>query len=190
MAEDDQERWDRRWAERSHEHTTPPDWLAELEDELPKGGRVLDVAAGTGRIALWFARAGCRVTAVDVSPVGLERLSEAARGEGLEVETIVADLETAPLPEGPWDAITCFAYLRRDLFPAMRDRLTPGGLLICGMTTLRNLQRHERPPARYCVEPNELIRLCTPLEVVYYREGWIDDQALARIVARKASPAP
>jgi 2-polyprenyl-3-methyl-5-hydroxy-6-metoxy-1,4-benzoquinol methylase len=185
---EDRERWDRRWAERAHEHTTPPEWLRELLVEIPQGGRLLDVASGTGRIALWFARAGFQVTAVDVSPVGLERGSTAARSEGLAIETIVVDLQTEPLPAGPWDVITCFAYLQRDLFPAMRERLSPGGLLISGLTTTRNLERNERPPACFCVEPNELLRLCSPLEIVYYREGWIDDQALARVIARKVSP--
>lgn len=185
MAEDDRARWDRRWAEQTHEHTTPPDWIGELESEFPKERRALDVACGAGRAALWLARRGFRVTAVDISPVGLARVEEVACAEGLRVETQALDLEREPLPEGPWDLISCIAYLQRDLFPAFRDRLAPNGLLVCGNATLRNLERHDRPPARFLLGENELLRLCAPLRIVYYREGWVGDHAVARVVARK-----
>ena len=185
MADTDRERWDRRYAEGPNDEGDPPDWLAEFAAELPKDGRALDVAAGTGRVALWLARAGLEVTAVDVSPVGLERLADAARSEGLHVETVAADLEKVPLPQGPWNVVSCFAYLQRDLFPAMRDQLAPAGVFVSEISTIRNLERHERPPARFLLEENELLSLVAPLTLLYYREGWIDDRAVARVIARK-----
>jgi hypothetical protein len=50
---------------------------------------------------------------------------------------------------------------------------------------MRNLERHARPSARFLVEPNELLRLVAPLEIVAYREGWLDDRSLARVLARR-----
>jgi SAM-dependent methyltransferase len=188
MAEQDRKHWDQRWGENLHNEGDPPDWLAEFAEELPQSGRALDVAAGRGRAALWLARTGLEVTAVDISPVGLEGLAEAARSQGLEVETVVADLEVTPLPQGPWEVVSCFAYLQRDLFPPMHEILAPGGLFLCEISTLRNLERHERPSARYLLEENELLRLCSPLSLVYYREGWISDRAVARVIARKRAP--
>ena len=188
MAEADREKWDRRHAAGPYGAGSPPDWLAEFAHEFPEGRRALDVATGTGRIALWLARFGFDVTAVDISPVGLEQLSKSARAASVTVRTVVADLERDLLPEGPWDLITCVAYLRRELFPAMRDRLVPGGLLICGLPTIRNLERHTRPPARFLIGENELLQLCAPLQIVYYREGWVDDRAVARVIARKPRP--
>lgn len=185
MDESDRERWDRRYREGTHPEGAEPDWLADFENELPKGGPALDVAAGTGRVALWLARAGFRVTALDVSPVGLERLRLRARTLDLQVETRVADLRATPLPEGPFGVITCFAYLQRDLFPEMRRRLAPGGALVCEIPTRRNLERHARPSERFLLEENELRGLCRPLRIVYSREGWIEDRALARVIARR-----
>jgi SAM-dependent methyltransferase len=185
MATNDRERWDRRYASGEETEPEPPDWLASLGEEIPTQGRALDVAAGTGRAALWLARRGLAVTAVDVSPVGLERCAALARREGLAVETFASDLEQAPLPSGPWDVIACFHYLQRGLFPAMRDALAPGGILVCEIGTLRTLERHARPSARWLLEENELLRLCAPLSIAYYREGWIRDRADARVVARK-----
>jgi SAM-dependent methyltransferase len=184
VSESDRERWDRRYRERAHPEGEGPDWLREFEGELPKGGRALDVATGTGRVALWLARAGFRVTAVDVSPVGLERLHERARSADLQVETRVSNHRETPLPTGPFEVITCFAYLQRDLFPQMAERLSPGGVLICEIPTRRNLERHAKPSARFLLEENELLELCGSLRILHHREGWIDDRCLARLIGR------
>ncbi len=136
-------------------------------------------------MACWLAERGLQVTAVDISPVGLRLGREAARAQGLELETLELDLERSPLPTGPFTVVSCFRYLQRELFPQMRDRLEPGGLLVCEIPTLRNLERHDRPGARFLLATNELLTLCAPLEVVYYREGWVNERSLARILARK-----
>ena len=62
-----------------------------LWDELAGGGRVLDVGAGTGRVALRLARNGCTVTALDRDPVLLAVLADRAETAGLSVRTVVAD---------------------------------------------------------------------------------------------------
>src|SRR4051794_14883672 len=55
------------------------------------GGTVLDVGAGTGRVALRLAEAGHAVVALDRDAVLLAALDERARATGLAVETVVAD---------------------------------------------------------------------------------------------------
>jgi SAM-dependent methyltransferase len=62
-----------------------------LWEELAAGGSVLDVGAGTGRVALRLARAGCAVTALDRDPVLLAVLADRAEMAGLEIRTLVAD---------------------------------------------------------------------------------------------------
>jgi SAM-dependent methyltransferase len=188
VAEADRERWDRRHEEASHGEPAPPDWLAAWgwADEIPTRGRALDVASGSGRYALWLARRGLDTLAVDVSPVALERLAARAAAGGLAIATLERDLEAEPPPPGPFDVIACAFYLQRDLFPRLRERLAPGGVLLCELPTSRNLERHERPSARFLVEPNELLRLVAPLEIVAYREGWLEDRSLARVLARSS----
>jgi len=66
----------------------------ELADAA--GGRVLEVGAGTGRVALALARHGHEVTALDAEPVLLEELARRARG--LPVETVVADARSFETP--------------------------------------------------------------------------------------------
>ncbi|MEE9278591.1 MAG: class I SAM-dependent methyltransferase [Myxococcota bacterium] len=184
MAEAEGERWDGRYRAGCHAERVPPAWLDELDPELPRSGRALDVAAGAGRVALWLARRGLDTTALDVSGEALRLCRANAASAGLSLSTLELDLENESLPAGPFDLISCFFYLQRDLFPALRERLAPGGCLVCELPTRRNLERHAKPGRRFLVETNELLALAAPLEVVYYREGWSDDHCVARLLAR------
>lgn len=187
MAEEDRVKWDQRWAaERDLPRSVPP-WVAELDHELPRAGRCLDVAAGAGRLAVAMARRGLEVTAVDISPVGLALAREAARDEGLKLQTVVRDLEREGLPPGSYELVCCFHYRQPGLFPAIRDALAIGGVVLAEIATVRSLEKQPSRTARWLAEPNELLRCCEGLEVVAYREGWFGDKHLARVCARKTS---
>ncbi len=78
--------WDAHWTReprRYFDQTERVAWVLErLPLEVPS--RILDVCCGAGPLALPLARKGHDVTGIDVSPVGIERLFEVARTEGLE----------------------------------------------------------------------------------------------------------
>ncbi len=183
MAREDREKWDARYASEAVEERAAPAWMEALD--LPVSGRALDVAAGSGRLALWMARRGLEVTAVDVSPVGLALARR--RAEGLSLETVELDLEESPLPEGPFDLVTCFHYEQASLWPQMKARLAPGGLLVAETLTTTNLERHAHPSRRWLVTPGELRARAEGLELVSYDEGWRDHRHVARLVARSRS---
>lgn len=185
MAEFDRIKWDQRYAQASPADLKPPDWLGELDSLLPRQGYALDIATGAGRLALWLANRGLEVVAVDISSTGLELLRRTAVTQGHQIETFPMDLETDQLPQGPFDVITCFNYRQRDLFSQIRRRLNNGGFLLAEITTILNAERHAHPSLKYLAEPSELRLDCTPLEIMYYEEGWFGDRASARVVARK-----
>jgi SAM-dependent methyltransferase len=91
-----------------------PSW-APLLDQAAKstieragvqaGERVLDVATGNGNAAMWAARAGARVTGLDLSPDLLAAARERSRAEGLEIEWVEGDAEELPFAEDEFDAV-------------------------------------------------------------------------------------
>jgi SAM-dependent methyltransferase len=191
MADDDRARWDARWSTTdAAESAEPAGALLEAQALLPRTAagrtpRVLDVAGGAGRNALWLARRGCDVTLADVSPVALARAAGAAATAGVTLRLLERDLETAALPAGPWDAIVVVDFLHRPLFDAFPGALAADGILLYAQPTQRNLERHAHPGARFLVEAGELRALARGLEVVRYAEGWLDDRHVARLVARR-----
>lgn len=66
--------------------------------------RILDLGCGQGRDALFVARLGHHVTAVDIAPAGIRQLCEDAAKEGLDIEAIVADIRDF-VPTRPYDVI-------------------------------------------------------------------------------------
>ena len=187
MSEADRVKWDQRYAETGPVPLDAPAWLADVEHLVPTQGRALDLAAGSGRISGWLASRGLDVTAVDISPAGLELARQNLHAQGLLVKTLTADLENQPLPSGPFAVIACFLYRQRDLFPAIKTSLQPGDLFLGEVVCLDNLERHQSPSRQYLAAPGELREDCASLEILYYQEGWFDDRAVARVAARKLS---
>ena len=102
---------------------------------LREGMRFLDVAAGSGALAIPAARAGARVTAIDRSPVMLEHLRRRAHDEGLAIDTRVMDGHALAFPDDTFDmAGSQFGVM---LFPDMPRALAemarvvrPGGRVL------------------------------------------------------------
>ncbi|HVL49345.1 MAG TPA: methyltransferase domain-containing protein [Candidatus Thermoplasmatota archaeon] len=100
---------------------------------LKAGERVLDVAAGTGALALEAARSGARVVATDFAPMMVERLRAKARAAKLaNVEAIVMDGEDLKFSDDAFDAaFSVFGLIffadRAAGFAEMRRTLKHGG---------------------------------------------------------------
>jgi demethylmenaquinone methyltransferase / 2-methoxy-6-polyprenyl-1,4-benzoquinol methylase len=87
-----------------------PLWRRFLVSRLPPdGGRVLDVATGTGLVAAELVKKGFRVTGLDQSP---EMLAAARRRFGSRVELVEASAESLPFDDASFDHLT-FTYLLR-----------------------------------------------------------------------------
>ena len=127
--------WDEQFADAAFRYGTAPNaFVAEQAGRILSGSAVIAVGAGEGRNAVWLAEQGFRVTALDLSEVGLAKTRQLAAERDVTVETVHADVRTWR-PERTWDAAVCtFLHLgpakRPALYRALRAALRPGGLLI------------------------------------------------------------
>ena len=127
--------WDARYAEEGWAFGTEPnDFLREEADRLPKG-RVLCLAEGQGRNAVWLAQRGHDVTAMDQSAVGLEAARRLAAERGVAIATVCADLEAYEIEPGAWQGIvSIYAHVAGDVRARVHARvergLAPGGVFI------------------------------------------------------------
>lgn len=182
-------KWDARYGTRLEAAAPAPSPFLTAHRALLPAGRALDVAAGDGRHALWLARQGFAVDAIDLSHAGLVRLRAAARREQLEIDAVQADLEEYPLPTHRYAAVVNTRYLQRSLFAALRCSVRPGGV-VAFETFLREQARigHPRNPA-FLLEPGELRDAFAGFEILVDEEGCFTadgaPEYLARVIARR-----
>jgi SAM-dependent methyltransferase len=138
--------WDERYDDAAFYYgTAPNDFLRDHVADLPAGGRVLCLAEGEGRNAVFLAKQGFAVTAVDQSPVGLEKLSRLASETHVQVTTVVADLAQFPIVPQSWDAIVSIwchlpQQLRAQVHGACVSGLAHGGVFLLEAYTPRQLE--------------------------------------------------
>lgn len=124
--------WDERYAAKELIWSAEPNQFVARECANLTPGRAVDLAAGEGRNAIWLARQGWEVTAVDFSAVGLDKGRQLAGDT--ELEWVCADATTWAASE-PYD-LALIAYLQ---LPADQRRaahrnavaaLRPGGTFL------------------------------------------------------------
>jgi SAM-dependent methyltransferase len=136
--------WDRRYRGTELVWTAQPNRFVVQElGELPPG-RALDLGSGEGRNAVWLAEEGWQVTAVDFSPVALDKARRLAQARGVMVDWVLADLRDYRPQPGAYQLVLV-AYLH--LSPLERvavlagavAALAPGGTLLVIGHDLANL---------------------------------------------------
>lgn len=139
-----EEIWD---AEAAQDYDTPdtgmfaPEVLGPVVDrlaELAGGGRVLEFAVGTGRVAIPLAARGVPVTGIELSQPMIDRLREKA--DEATIPVVVGDMATATAP-GTYSLV----YL---VFNTISNLLTQAEQVAC----FRNAARHLEPGGRFVIE--------------------------------------
>jgi SAM-dependent methyltransferase len=147
----------------------PSDWVVRFAPLIQAGGRVLDLACGSGRHARYLAAAGYAVDAVDRDAAALAGLAGISG-----IHARVADLEGGhwPYPGARFAGIVVTNYLHRPLLPLLVAALRPGGVLIYETFAVGN-ERFGRPsnPA-FLLRPGELLEMVRDgYEVLGYEHG-------------------
>jgi SAM-dependent methyltransferase len=127
--------WDERYSAEEYAYgTIPNEFLVEKVSYIPKG-KVLSLAEGEGRNAVFLAKQGYDVTAVDGSLVGLNKARKLAEKHDVVVEFIHADLADYDLGENKWDGIVSIfcplpSSLRKELYKKVIAGLKQNGVFL------------------------------------------------------------
>ena len=108
--------------------------------DIPAGCQLLDVACGSGQVALWGARDGVNVTGVDIAPNLIQRAQARAKAEGLNARFIEGDAEALPFEDASFDVVTSLVGAMFAPRPEVVARellrvCTPGGTIAMGNWT-------------------------------------------------------
>lgn len=137
--------WDERYSDSEYIFGVEPnDFLRDEFKRIPAGARVLCLAEGEGRNAVFLAQNGYQVTGIDSSKVGLDKARQLANDKGVTITTQVVDLADYEFGEQQWDAIVVmWVHLPTALRQHIHDQIAPalkrGGVLILEAYTQQQL---------------------------------------------------
>ena len=138
---------------------------------LPSKGHCLDLACGLGANSIFLAEYGLSVDAWDISQVALVKLQQQADLQGfLPIHCRKVDLQSNTLPQNHYDVIVVSRYFDRSLSDAIIRALKPNGILFYQTYTREKLDATGPANPDYLLKRNELLRLFSPLTVIYYQE--------------------
>ena len=126
---------------------------------IPAGTRVLDVACGAGQISIPAARAGARVTGVDIATNSIEQARARARDEGLDARFDEGDAEMLSYEDASFDLVmslfgAMFAPRPERVAAELVRVCRPGGRIVMGNWTpegmvgqlFKTIGKHVPPP--------------------------------------------
>jgi len=128
--------WNTRYKEAEFAYGTEPnDFLKSKIQAFKPNSKILCLAEGEGRNAVFLAEHNHHVTAVDYSQEGLNKLKKLASDKNLSIETVCIDLNHYKIEENKWDAIICiFGHfpepLRQSVFKQVFKGLNKGGVFL------------------------------------------------------------
>ena len=166
----------------------PSRWVVRFAPLIRPGGPVLDLASGSGRHAAFLAAMGHAVVAVDHDPQALALL------EGTpDVTATCADLEGGPWPlEGRrFDGVVVANYLHRPLFPAIREALSDGGVLLYETFMLGQQLLGKPSNPHFLLRPGELLEAFADLTLVAFEQGRVEHPwpaVVQRLCAVRGAP--
>jgi len=184
-AESDRDRWDARHMAADDADPAPSEFLVESASRLPTTGRALDLACGRGRNAVWLARRGFTVDAVDVSTIALAKATTLATRHGVadRLHTIEHDLSDGLPPlDGKYDVVAVLHFREPALWPSLAGLLAPGGVLLIEVLA-RDASNLDVNPD-FLGERDELLAAAGGLVVEVHGRATVGKRAVDRLFAR------
>lgn len=137
--------WDKRYSTDEYAYGIEPNnFLKNYCNYIPKG-KVLSLAEGEGRNAVFLAKQGYSVTAIDSSIVGIDKGQKLAKRNGVEVAFIHADLVEFDLGLNQWDGVISIFFplsslQRKILYKKIVNGLKKNGVFLLEAYTPEQLK--------------------------------------------------
>jgi cyclopropane fatty-acyl-phospholipid synthase-like methyltransferase len=157
---DQESRWNNRYRDAGDQYlfgTEPNHFLAHRLGLLQNGRTALSVADGEGRNSVWLAEQGIDVTAVEISPVAVEKARRLAAGRKVELRFILADMLAPGWPpvelHGAFDWVVAIfiqfvgAEDRQRQFATIKQLVRPGGRVLLHGYTPKQLEYRTGGPS-------------------------------------------
>jgi SAM-dependent methyltransferase len=186
MSIEDRVRWDNNY-KKLNEHPYPaPDPMLKDFTPLPQGKivpRALDLAGGLGQNGLWLAEQGYATDIMDISRVALQRArSEMGMRNLRNINLLQIDVDNLEIKAETYDVICIFRYLKRDLFPLLKDAIKPEGRIIYETFNLRYLDIVPQFNQDFLLDDGELEAYFSDWHIIHNEE---DEQYVSQLVAVK-----
>jgi cyclopropane fatty-acyl-phospholipid synthase-like methyltransferase len=139
-----QEFWNKKFSKEDYFYgINPNEFLASKIGLFNKHKKLLCLGEGEGRNAIFFAKDGFEVSAIDASNIGLEKLNKRALDEKLEIKTFCMDLNDWKAVE-KYDVIVAsylhvYNYEREQLFKKIEDSLEKDGYFVAEFFSTKQL---------------------------------------------------
>ncbi|GLI38793.1 methyltransferase domain-containing protein [Geobacter hydrogenophilus] len=136
--------WNERYSQPGFAYgTAPNDFLVSVTDIIPLG-KILSLAEGEGRNAVYLASRGYDVVAVDSSGVGMGKAKQFALDCGVTIATVVADLRDFHIAPESWEGIVSIychlpSAIRVPLHKSVVNGLKCGGVFVLEAFSLRQI---------------------------------------------------
>ncbi|MDQ7025263.1 MAG: class I SAM-dependent methyltransferase [Anaerolineae bacterium] len=188
MAVEDRVRWDNNYKKKNDKPYPSADPL--LKDFTPLADneampRALDLAGGVGQNGLWLAEQGYASDIMDISRVALQRArAEMGMRNLRNANLLQIDVDKLDIDPATYDLICVFRYLKRDLFPFLKEATKPNGRIIYETFNLRYLDVVPQFNRDFLLEDGELEGYFSDWQIIYSEE---EEQHISQLVAVKPS---
>ena len=141
--------------------------IESIESRFSGNLKVLDIGCGSGREAVYLAKRGWQVVAVDNQNEAIQRTNNLAQANNVSIEAIEADIIQGGFsaPDEIFDLIIMFRFLHRPLFERIQKWLKPGGTFLIETFSIEAAKFGKPRRKHLMLKPNEMKQYFTGLTV-------------------------
>jgi SAM-dependent methyltransferase len=173
---EDQARWSRVYRGVSVVYRKEVSGFLLENVQFLQGERALDIAAGEGNNAVFLAKKGFQVDALDLSEVAVRKAKRLAKSNQLNINVFLADIHSYHLESEKYDVIVGMEYWEKSTVPKLMRSLKPGGVLF--------LEKHASPNG-FVLKKGAFQEVVQKFEILVYHETTRGKNSKLSLLLRK-----